>query len=93
MLGRACGRDPEWLGRLSDADGAALSIAMWETNGPFFIRLAVMALRGRAGAERLFARVLDELVRAGHGTGHADLAGRLTWRQIELFWKVRREGE
>ena len=54
LLGRACGRDPEWLGRLSDADGAALSMAMWEANGPFFVRLAVAVLRGRAGTERLF---------------------------------------
>ena len=33
------------------------------------------------GAPVPLARVLDTLVRAGH----ADLAGRLTWRQIELF--------
>lgn len=54
LLGRACGRDPEWLGRLSDADGDALSLAMWEANGPFFVRLVVAAITGREGAERLF---------------------------------------
>ena len=32
------------------------------------------------------ARVLDSLARAGHGRGHRDIARRLTWRQIELFY-------
>jgi len=31
---------------------------------------------------------MDELVRAGHGAGHMDVAMKLTWRQIEEFWKV-----
>ena len=34
------------------------------------------------------ARVLHALVRYGYGTGRADLAEHLTWRQIELFWRT-----
>ena len=36
-------------------------------------------------------RVLDTLVRAGHGHGHADLSERLTWRQIALFYRAATE--
>ena len=32
--------------------------------------------------------VLDALLRAGHGRGHADIARRLIWRQIERFWEA-----
>ncbi|MDE0716313.1 MAG: hypothetical protein OXH64_00065 [Rhodospirillaceae bacterium] len=32
--------------------------------------------------------LFDELVRAGHGAGHRDVADRLTWRQIEAFWQA-----
>ena len=39
----------------------------------------------------LLSRVLDELVRAGHGNGHRDVMERLTWRQIELFWRCAEE--
>ncbi len=34
-----------------------------------------------------FERVLDALVRAGHGAGHLQLCDQLTWRQIKLFWR------
>ena len=50
LLGRACGRDLELLGRLSDADGAALSMAMWEANGPFLF--ASRRRRSKAGRRR-----------------------------------------
>ena len=36
-------------------------------------------------------RVLDTLVRAGHGRGHIDLSERLTWRQIVLFYRAATE--
>ena len=36
-------------------------------------------------------RVLDTLVRAGHGRGHLDLGERLTWRQIVLFYRAATE--
>ena len=36
LAARACGRDADWLARLSDADGRALSEAMWAANGAFF---------------------------------------------------------
>ena len=38
LAARACGRDAAWLARLSDADGRALSEAMWAANGGFFLR-------------------------------------------------------
>ena len=38
LAARACGRDAAWLARLSDADGRALSEAMWTANGGFFLR-------------------------------------------------------
>ncbi len=47
--------------------------------------------RGRdAGADGEpvpLARVLDTLVRAGHGGGYRELCETLTWRQIEMFWR------
>lgn len=49
LIARACGRDADWLARLGDADGRALSDAMWAANGGFFLRrvLAQVASRGR----------------------------------------------
>ena len=38
LVARACGREAPWLARLSDADGRALSEAMWAANGGFFLR-------------------------------------------------------
>ena len=51
LVARACGRDVAWLARLSDADGRALSEAMWAANGGFFLRrvAAQVAARARAG--------------------------------------------
>ena len=44
LAARACERDAAWLARLSDADGRALSEAMWAANGGFFLRrVAVLA--------------------------------------------------
>ena len=89
LIARACSREVEWLERLSDAEGRELTLVMWEVNGRFFYR----AHRG-GGDERPgggepvpLARVLDALVRAGHGRGHRELCERLTWRQIERFWR------
>ena len=38
LVARASDRDVAWLARLSDADGRALSDAMWAANGGFFLR-------------------------------------------------------
>ena len=50
----ACDRDAAWLARLGDADGHALSEAMWAANGAFFLRRVVArvaALRRLPGQE------------------------------------------
>ena len=47
LTGRACGRDADWLARLGDADGRALSEAMWGANGEFFC--AAWRRKWRAG--------------------------------------------
>ena len=46
---------------------------------------------GADGRPVALSRVLDALVRAGHGQGHLDLGERLTWRQIVLFYRVATE--
>ena len=46
---------------------------------------------GREGEPVALYRVLDTLVRAGHGRGHLDLSERLTWRQIVLFYRAATE--
>ena len=51
LAARACGRDAAWLGRLSDADGRALSEAMWAANGAFFLRRVVAQVAARAKGE------------------------------------------
>ena len=68
LLGRATGRDSEWLGRLSDGDGSALSIAMWEANGPFFVRLVVAAIAGRENLDRLFRSLTSSASSSGPDT-------------------------
>ena len=50
LAARACGRDAAWLARLSDADGRALSEAMWATNGGFFLRRVAAQMAARAKA-------------------------------------------
>ena len=37
----ACGRDTEWLARLSDQDAYAVNMAMWEVNTLFFVRRVI----------------------------------------------------
>ena len=68
LLARATGRDAEWLARLGDEDGARISWAMWETNGPFFVRLAVSEIAGREGAEILFASLASSATSSGEDT-------------------------
>ncbi|MDE0392822.1 MAG: hypothetical protein OXI57_12225 [Rhodospirillales bacterium] len=51
LAARACGRDADWLARLSDADGRALSEAMWAANGAFFLRRVVAQVAARAKRE------------------------------------------
>ena len=52
LAARACGRDAGWLARLGDADGRALSEAMWAANGGFFLRRVVarVAARGQGAS-------------------------------------------
>ena len=47
LIARACGRDADWLARLGDADGRALSEAMWAANGGFFLRRVVAQVASR----------------------------------------------
>ena len=51
LAARASGRDADWLARLSDADGRALSEAMWVANGAFFLRRVVAQVAARAKGE------------------------------------------
>lgn len=44
LLARATGHGTEWLGRLGDRDGRAVAEAMWQANGPFFVRRIVAEL-------------------------------------------------
>ena len=50
LAARACGRDAAWLARLSDADGRALSEAMWAANGGFFLRRVAAQVAARVTA-------------------------------------------
>lgn len=53
LVARATGRDAEWLARLSDADGTALSTAMWVANKHFFSqRVAAMVPAKQAKSSR-----------------------------------------
>ena len=76
LLARATGRDAEWLARLGDEDGARLSWAMWETNGPFFVRLAVSEIAGREGAETLFASLASSATSSGQDTASGTRTSR-----------------
>ena len=51
LAAQACGRDAAWLARLSDADGRALSEAMWAANGAFFLRRVVAQVAARTKGE------------------------------------------
>ena len=46
-IAQATGRDAEWIGRLSDGDGQALSAAMWSANRRFFGHRLIEAVRRR----------------------------------------------
>ena len=52
LAARASGRDAAWLARLSDADGRALSEAMWAANGGFFLRRVMAQVATRAKGEK-----------------------------------------
>ena len=49
-IARATGRDAEWIARLSDSDGQALSAAMWSVNTDFFGRRVIKDVRRRRQA-------------------------------------------
>ena len=51
LVARAADREPDWLARLADADGALLSDAMWGANERFFFtRIAFVIGRRRRAA-------------------------------------------
>lgn len=47
-IAQAAGRDAEWIARLADRDGQALSAAMWDANKDFFGRRIIEDMRRRA---------------------------------------------
>ncbi|MDE0408355.1 MAG: hypothetical protein OXN81_10895 [Alphaproteobacteria bacterium] len=47
LVAAVTGRPPEWIAALSSGDGAALSEAVWRTNGPFVARRVVWATARR----------------------------------------------
>ena len=51
LAARACERPFEWVARLSDADGDALSDAMWSANAGFFMRRVVASVAAREPRE------------------------------------------
>ncbi len=54
LVALATGRTTEWLARLSDRDAQALSGAMWQSNGPFFVRRIVAGVTGKQAMAGLF---------------------------------------
>ena len=48
LTARACSREADWLARLGDADGRALSEAVWAANGGFFLRRVVAQVASRS---------------------------------------------
>ena len=52
LAARASGQDAAWIARLSDADGCALSEAMWAANGGFFLRRVVAQVTARTNARK-----------------------------------------
>ena len=55
LIGRACGREADWIGRLGDEDAYLVTAAMWEANGPFFLRRVVEGEAARTGLVGLSA--------------------------------------
>lgn len=51
LVALACDREPEWVSALADADGDALSEAMWSANGRFFTRRVVASVAARERKE------------------------------------------
>ena len=68
LLARSTGRDAEWLGRLDDGDGRELSQALWEVNGPFFVRRILATVRDRMGTAKLSALVASSGTSSRKGT-------------------------
>lgn len=68
LLARSTGRDAEWLGRLDDGHGRDLSQALWEVNGPFFVRRILATVRDRMGTAKLSALVASSGTSSRKGT-------------------------
>ena len=51
-IAQATGRDAEWIGRLAERDGQALSAAQWKANKDFFCRRIIEEMRRRREAGR-----------------------------------------
>ena len=69
LLARSTGRDAEWIGRLGDGDGRELSQALWEVNGPFFVRRILATVRDRMGTAKLSELVASSATSSRKGTG------------------------
>ena len=70
LAARACGREADWLARLSDSDGQAVSAAMWTANRDFFSeRIAALAAPKPARPSRSAKSSRRSSGRATAGTG------------------------
>ncbi len=47
LVAAATGREPDWIGRLNDADGDAVAEAMWSANRDFLLRRVVTEVVAR----------------------------------------------
>lgn len=50
FVATACGLPREWVEQLSDADGRALSMAVWSVNAAFFTRRVISGMIARRSA-------------------------------------------
>ncbi len=57
LIAKACGREREWLARLSDEDARGVSSAMWQANAVFFVRRIIANLTESAAVANLFRSI------------------------------------
>ena len=72
LVARASGREATWLASLSDADGRAFTLAMWQANAPFFVRRVIAGAVENAEMARLF-RSLASSIRSSPPATDADI--------------------
>ncbi len=61
LAARATGRETPWLASLSDADGRALTLAMWQANALFFIRRVISGVVENAETANLFRSLASSI--------------------------------